>query len=129
MADRISAMEAERSTLEAQVTTSDVGATKGQTSVPNANNAGIAQLRLELAESLRSKGVTEARLRIAEEELDKLRSRAKSDSKSIRDLTVERSTILTRMKDREHELRGKKKLLEVRAIFSPFVCCCKLTVV
>ena len=63
---------------------------------------------------MRSKGTTEARLRAAEEELTKLRSRNKEDARSVRDLTADRATLTTRLKDREYELREKRKLLEVR---------------
>ncbi|TQS31685.1 hypothetical protein Golomagni_08030 [Golovinomyces magnicellulatus] len=71
-----------------------------------------AQTRLDLAEALRSKGVTETRLRSAEEELTKLRSKTKEDARSIRDLSLDRTGLTTRLKDREHELREKRKLLE-----------------
>lgn len=119
MADRISALEAERSSLEAQLAPPKPppsGSKKpAQDASPSSSNdAGTAQLRHDLAEALRSKGTTEARLRAAEEELTKLRSRGKEDARSVRDLTADRATLTTRLKDREYELREKRKLLEVR---------------
>ena len=111
MADRIAALEAEKASLESAV------AASGKTTAPpgqaSTDDPGIAQLKLDLAEALRSKGVAETRLRKAEEELTKLRSKTKNDSKSIRDLTSDRATLTTRVKDREHELREKRKLVEV----------------
>lgn len=115
MADRIAALEAEKSSLEIQVSTSSPAA-KGASSsaAPSAtDDMATAQTRLDLAEALRSKGVSESRLRTAEEELTKFRAKSKEDARSIRDLSLDRTTLTTRLKDREHELREKRKLLEV----------------
>ncbi|KAJ3476693.1 hypothetical protein NLG97_g9041 [Lecanicillium saksenae] len=113
MADRISALEAERSSLEAQLAAGAPSSGKPVQDASSAgNDPGSTQLRHDLAEALRSKGTTEVRLRAAEEELTKLRSKTKEDSRSIRDLTSERTTLTTRLKDREYELREKRKLLE-----------------
>ncbi|KPM34716.1 hypothetical protein AK830_g11857 [Neonectria ditissima] len=112
MADRISALETEKSSLESRITTG--GKTAAQPVDPSSTSAhpAVAQLKQDLAEALRSKGVTETRLRTAEEELAKLRSKSKTDSKSVRDLTADRSTLHTRLKDRDFELREKRKLIE-----------------
>ncbi|KID87414.1 Autophagy-related protein 16 [Metarhizium guizhouense ARSEF 977] len=115
MADRISALEAEKVALESRASNVNVGKLASGSKVGDASatdDPDVAQLRLDLAESLRSKGVTESRLRTAEEELSKLRTKLKDDSRSIRDLTTERATLTTRLKDREHEIREKRKLLE-----------------
>lgn len=116
MADRISALEAEKAALESHVSNVNTskpvpGSKAGET--PSAEDPGVAQLRLDLAETLRSKGVAESRLRTAEEELSKLRTKSKDDSRSIRDFTAERASLTTRLKDREHEIREQRKLLEV----------------
>ncbi|KAF7545716.1 hypothetical protein G7Z17_g8956 [Cylindrodendrum hubeiense] len=110
MADRISALEAEKSSLESLIATS--GKKAAQPVEPSSNDPGVAQLKQDLAEALRSKGVTETRLRTADEELSKLRSKSKTDSKSVRDLTADKSTLTTRLKDRDYELREKRKLIE-----------------
>ncbi|KAJ3524396.1 hypothetical protein NM208_g12070 [Fusarium decemcellulare] len=110
MADRISALEAEKSGLESIVASS--GKPTAQPIEPSGNDPGVAQLKQDLAEALRSKGVTETRLRSAEEELTKLRSKSKTDTRSIRDLTSDRNSLTTRLKDREYELREKRKLIE-----------------
>lgn len=115
MADRISALEAERSSLEAHLTPTTPAGKPALDAAAASNDPGTTQLRHDLAEALRSKGTTEARLRAAEEELMKLRAKTKEDSRSIRDLTSDRTTLTTRLKDREYELREKRKLLEVRA--------------
>ncbi|KZZ93856.1 Autophagy-related protein 16 [Moelleriella libera RCEF 2490] len=115
MADRISALEAEKAALECGA--SVVNAKKGTVGskgagTSNADDPGVAQLRLDLAESLRSKGVTENRLRAAEVESSRLRTQSKSDARSIEGLTADKASLTTRLKDREHELREKRKLLE-----------------
>ncbi|CAG7559626.1 unnamed protein product [Fusarium equiseti] len=110
MADRISALEGEKNTLEALV--ANRGKTTAQPAEPSTNDPGVAQLKQDLAEALRSKGVTEKRLRASEEELMQLRSKHKADTKSIRDLTADKHSLTTRLKDREYELREKRKFIE-----------------
>ncbi|EWY91612.1 hypothetical protein FOYG_08666 [Fusarium oxysporum NRRL 32931] len=110
MADRISALEAEKNGLEALVANS--GTPTAQPTEPSTNDPGVAQLKQDLAEALRSKGVTEKRLRAGEEELMQLRAKHKADTKSIRDLTADRNSLTTRLKDREYELREKRKFIE-----------------
>ncbi|KAF5663995.1 Autophagy 16 [Fusarium denticulatum] len=110
MADRISALEAEKNGLEALVANSGTPTT--QPTEPSTSDPGVAQLKQDLAEALRSKGVTEKRLRTREEELMQLRAKHKADTKSIRDLTADRNSLTTKRKDLEHELREKHKLLE-----------------
>ncbi|KHN97609.1 Autophagy-related protein 16 [Metarhizium album ARSEF 1941] len=115
MADRISALEAEKAALELHASNVNVGRPalgSKAGDAPATDDPGVAQLRVDLAESLRSKGVAETRLRTAEEELAKLRNKLKDDARSIRDLTAERLVLTTRLKDREHEIREKRKLLE-----------------
>jgi peptidoglycan hydrolase CwlO-like protein len=73
-----------------------------------------AQLRLDLAEALRSKGQLQTKFKTADAELQKLRSKTKVDDKRIRDLTTERNSLAGKLKDRNEELSGKNKLLKVR---------------
>ncbi|RBR17282.1 uncharacterized protein FIESC28_06518 [Fusarium coffeatum] len=110
MADRISALESEKNILETLV--ANRGKTTAQPAEPSTNDPGVAQLKQDLAEALRSKGVTEKRLRASEEELMQLRSKHKADTKSIRDLTADKHSLTTRLKDREYELREKRKFIE-----------------
>ncbi|KAL2206379.1 autophagy protein 16 [Sarocladium strictum] len=111
MADRISALEAEKSALEAQAAAS--GSTAPQLNPgANQNDPGLAQARLEVAEALRSRGVAETRLRVAEEELTRLRAKTRADTRTLRVLETECATLTTRLNDRDHELREKRKLVE-----------------
>ncbi|CAK7265572.1 autophagy protein 16, interacts with Atg12p-Atg5p [Sporothrix epigloea] len=71
-----------------------------------------AQLRVDLAEALRSQGKSQTRLKAAEEELEALRAKTRSDAKSIRTLTAERNSLAVKVRDRDEELRGKSKLVE-----------------
>ena len=114
MADRISALEAEKAALEVQVASSGSQAPPATASEASKDDPGVAQLRLDLPETLRSKGVSETRLRAAQEELTKLRSKTKGDTRSLRGLEADVTSLTTRLKDREHELREKRKLVEVR---------------
>lgn len=123
MADRISALQAEieslHATHKASSTPEPTPKKKSKKEPPPPEPAVdedsvIARLRLELAEALRSKGVSETRLRTAQEEVDRLQTRAKSNEKSIRTLESDNSTLTRKLNDRDHELREKRKLVEVR---------------
>ncbi|KFA52902.1 hypothetical protein S40293_00889 [Stachybotrys chartarum IBT 40293] len=112
MADRISALEAEKAVLEGHVSRASKAKTSSGSVDASKQDAALAPVRLELAEAIRAKGVAEARLRTAEDELDKLRTRTKGDSKSMRELNSEVNSLTRRLKDQDHELREKRKLLE-----------------
>lgn len=81
----------------------------------------MSQLKSDLAEVLRSKGQCQSRLKAAENELDKLRLKHKADSKLIKELYAERAILQTKVKDRDEELKGKAKLLEVHRHRSSYV--------
>lgn len=56
----------------------------------------------------------ETRLQSITEELQKLKIQSSLDKKRIGELSKEKATLTTGMRDRDEELRGKSKLLEVR---------------
>lgn len=124
MADRISALQAEIESLHAAAKASSTPEptpkkkSKKEPPPPPEpvidEDSVIARLRLELAEALRSKGVSETRLRAAQEEVDRLQTKAKSNEKSIRTLESDNNTLTRKLDDREHELREKRKFVEVR---------------
>ncbi|KAI1772530.1 autophagy protein 16 [Hypoxylon cercidicola] len=118
LADRVAALEAEKAVWQASTKPpppSDKPASGKATSTTDAassSDAGVAQIKLELAEALRSKGQLQSRLKTAEDELQKLRSKTKVDSKRISDLTIERNSLMAKLKDRNEELVGKNKMLK-----------------
>ena len=73
----------------------------------------IAKLRQDLSEAQRSRGLMETRLHSAMDELKKLNLQSFLDTKRVRELTKERTNLITGLRDRDEELRGKSKLLEV----------------
>ena len=75
--------------------------------------ADTERLRLDLAEAQRSKGELQYRLQTVTAELEKLKAQAKSDEKRIGELLQERGILLGKLRDRDEELKGKTKLLEV----------------
>ncbi|PMD41429.1 autophagy protein 16 [Hyaloscypha variabilis F] len=105
--DRTAALEAEKA---ANASSADLKANDATT--PSTTHDGIAQIRGELAEALRSHGQLQARTKVAEAELVKLRAKSKSDGKLIEDLSKERAFLNQKLKDRDEELRGKTKLLD-----------------
>ncbi|RDA89897.1 hypothetical protein CP533_6251 [Ophiocordyceps camponoti-saundersi (nom. inval.)] len=117
MADYVSSLESDKAELESRASKPHLPSSKAAASLPRSSDVSedpsvTAQLRLELVETLRSKGIAETRLRVAEAELVKLRSQAKEDARAIKDMTADRTALTLRLKDREHELREKRKLLE-----------------
>ncbi|KAI1769152.1 autophagy protein 16 [Hypoxylon sp. FL1150] len=119
LADRVAALEAEKASWQAakpQAPLSEKPSTSKVTSAPDVtsstSDANTAQIRLELAEALRSKGQLQSRLKAAEDELKKLRSKTKVDTKRISDLAIERNSLLSKLKDRNEELVGKNKMLK-----------------
>ena len=133
LADRVAALEAEKAVLiqqqqqpqqqsdsqvQAQPTT-PTPTTKPPPTATTATNDTTpppidpAQARLDLAEALRSRGQLETRLRGAEEEVRRLRARAKTDERRVRDLVAERTALAARLKDRSEELVEKNRMVTV----------------
>lgn len=115
-------LEAEKAVLQAQSegaavpasTRADVSSARTSPAAAGGDNDDspiVARLRLELAEALRAKGQFQHRLQAAEEELARLRSKAASDSKALRELTAERRALTVKLRDREEELLAKSKLV------------------
>ena len=79
-----------------------------------ATGDALTRARQDLSEAQRSKGVMQSRLEITTEELQKRKLQLQLDNKRIEELTAERVSLTTRMRDQDEELKGKGKLLEVR---------------
>ena len=69
--------------------------------------------RADLAEAQRSRSELEARLNRVNAEVEKLRYKNNQDGRRLKALENDRVHLQLRLKDREEELRGKAKLLEV----------------
>lgn len=84
--------------------------------VPGSPTPGdvIAKVRQDLGEAQRSRGLMETRLQSVTDELQKLKIQSSLDSKRIGELSKEKTILTTGTRDRDEELRGKAKLLEVR---------------
>ncbi|KAI0881973.1 autophagy protein 16 [Annulohypoxylon maeteangense] len=118
LADRIAALEAEKAVWKTsgkqQSSSEKPSSSKAPATTDTTTNSdsSVAQLRLDLAEALRSKGQLQNRLKTAEDELQKLRTKTKVDTKRISDLTIERNAIAAKLGDRNEELIGKNKMLK-----------------
>jgi hypothetical protein len=108
--DRATALEAEKAANTSSSTENPK--TRDTPSITNAND-GSAQVRKDLAEALRSNGQLQSRTKAAEADLVKLKAKSKADSKLIEDLSKERGYLSQKLRDRDEELRGKAKLLDV----------------
>lgn len=73
----------------------------------------IAKVRQDLSEAQRSRGLMETKLQSVTEELKKLKIQSSLNSKKISELTKEKAILTTGLRDRDEELKGKTKLLEV----------------
>ncbi|POS88438.1 hypothetical protein EPUL_000042 [Erysiphe pulchra] len=81
-------------------------------SAPRKGNE-ILLAKSELAEALRSNGQICSRLKAAEADLTRLREKNKFDVNTVEELSKERLSLTQKLKDRDEELRGKTKLLDV----------------
>lgn len=73
----------------------------------------LIKVQEDLSEAQRSRGAIQLQLQSLTEETKRLRLRSKADSRRISELVAERTHLATRMRDRDEELRGKAKLLQV----------------
>ncbi|KAL2111567.1 hypothetical protein VUR80DRAFT_9777 [Thermomyces stellatus] len=116
LADRVSALEAEKAVLERSATSSTPSTDKPRHTPPQPppppadEDTLVAHLQRDLAEALRAKGYFEARAKTAEAELEKAKAANREDARSLKDLAAERQKILTKLRDRDHELREQRKL-------------------
>ncbi|SPO02935.1 related to Autophagy protein 16 [Cephalotrichum gorgonifer] len=117
LVDRVSALEAEKAVLERSATPSTPTSRDKPRHAPPPpplpaadEDTLVAQLQRDLAEALRARGYFETRAKNAEAELEKTRVANKDDARSLRELTAERQKILTKLRDRDHELREQRKL-------------------
>ncbi|KAJ2905756.1 uncharacterized protein MKZ38_004433 [Zalerion maritima] len=121
LADKITVLEAEKEYQEAPAPPPPTTpkARTGYFSSPSPAPEGPLpetdpQLRRDLAEALRSKTQMETRLKNAESQLVRIKEQTARDEKSIRRLTSESNHLARKLKDRDEEIKGKNKLLEVR---------------
>ncbi|KAK1997973.1 autophagy protein 16 [Colletotrichum falcatum] len=124
LSDRVAALEAEKEVLRSKTAAAHpdkpTTTTAASSEKPNAaaaptdpgTDAAVAQLQLQLAEALRSNGTLRDRAKAAEDEVQALRAKGKEDARKLRGLTAENTALTTKLRDREHELREKRKLVE-----------------
>lgn len=62
---------------------------------------------------MRSRGALQTRLKKAEDEVAELRAKTKSDARVVKELSADRTALIVKLRDREDELREKRKLVEV----------------
>lgn len=96
-------------------TTPDVSTGRADTSHDHspASSGLLARLRHDLVEAQRSKGALQLDLKMITDDIQKLRTASKTEGKRVTQLTSERALLTTKLSDRDEELRGKAKLLEV----------------
>lgn len=83
---------------------------------PSGSSEAISRIRHDLSVAQRSKGEIQAQLQQLSEDMQDLKAQSKADSKRINELMTERNALVTRIKDRDEELRGKAKLLMVSSL-------------
>ena len=69
----------------------------------------------ELAAAQKAREELATKLEQATGKMDRLLRKLNAESQRAADLAVERTQLQTRLKDRDEELRGKAKLLDVRS--------------
>jgi hypothetical protein len=89
----------------------DVTATKTE---DEENNQDVpSHFKSALAEALRSKGQLQIRLRSMEQQNEEMKATLEANSRTIKELTAARAMLVTKIKDRDDELKRKATLLTV----------------
>lgn len=73
----------------------------------------LNKTRTDLSEAQRTRGFIQSRLQSVSHDLQQSRLQSALDKKRLNELATDRATLALRLKDRDEELKGKAKLLEV----------------
>lgn len=73
----------------------------------------LSKTRDDLIEAQKSRGELVTKHNKTTEELEKLKKKAGLEARKLADVAVERTQLQSRLKDRDEELKGKAKLLDV----------------
>ncbi|KAH0435104.1 autophagy protein 16 [Colletotrichum camelliae] len=116
LSDRIAALEAEKELLKSKLAPNTTNPSAGKEAPQQidtiSSDPTVTQLQLNLAEALRSNGTLQNRAKTAEDEAQTLRRKNRENTKQIKQLSAEKTALATKLQDREHELREKRKLVE-----------------
>lgn len=93
--------------------TSSIPPSKDQTAETGNAKELLTTARADLAEAQRSRSELQEQVNKITTELEKLRKKNHQDARRIHSLDSERILLHSRLKDRDEELKGKAKLLEV----------------
>ncbi|PBP27866.1 autophagy protein [Diplocarpon rosae] len=110
--DRVAVLEASQAANTSPTTTDTKPRDPTAPPGPTGANDGTLQIRRDLAEALRSNGQLQSRIKGTEAELAKLKTKSRSESKQVDELSRDRAFLSQKLKDRDEELRGKTKLLD-----------------
>ena len=77
----------------------------------------------DLVEAQSKRSELQATLSVLQNEFDNLHVRSRTERKLLNDLVSEKSALTMKLRDRDEELRGKAKLLEVIRVTSSQITC------
>ena len=75
--------------------------------------SNVVQMQVDLMEAQKARGDLSKRLTDVNEELQRLQVTSKDEGRRIAQLNSEKNALAIRLRDRDEELRTKKKLLDV----------------
>ncbi|KAL8675020.1 MAG: hypothetical protein Q9168_000615 [Polycauliona sp. 1 TL-2023] len=88
--------------------------TSSKTPTETLSNAeALTQIQKDLSEAQRTRGALQSRLQNVSDILQGSKLQAATDKKRLDELGSEKAALTRRLKDRDEELKGKAKLLEV----------------
>lgn len=88
----------------------------GATPLVARDHGPTTSMREDFAEAQRLRASLQSRLDETEDELERLKRRAGRDAVRLAELGAEKNSLLVRLRDRDEELKGKMKLVEVRSL-------------
>ena len=117
LADRTSRLTTSSIPVESQRTVSSSQASLGKKQPPGEPGQSLqetlAATRADLSDAQRSRSELQNKLNHVSTDLEKLRKKSTQDARRISTLESQRTQLQLRLKDRDEELRGKAKLLDV----------------
>lgn len=120
MADRTASIEGHATRLDSTTQATEADRVKFPRDVPSQalvltalDAEALNKTRTDLSEAQRTRGVIQSRLQAVSNDLQQLRLQSALDKKRLNELTMDKATLTLRLKDRDEELKGKAKLLEV----------------
>ncbi|KAL8979817.1 MAG: hypothetical protein Q9177_006038, partial [Variospora cf. flavescens] len=115
LADRTAKLEGPVNSTKCTKTASPKQGSNQVPALSHLEKEALVKARTDLSEAQRSRGIIEFRLRTVLDEVQHLKLESATARMQLNELTSVKAALALKLKDRDEELKGKAKLLEVVA--------------